>query len=71
MVMSPAGLEHENDCAGEVQQQLYVNERSILPTERILHKDYDRKCSVEKILLGVSLKGLAAKMYSLAVKSQT
>jgi hypothetical protein len=72
MVMSPAGLGHENDCAGEVQQQLYVNYRQILPSESILHKDYDRKCSDEKkISLVMSLKGLAAEMYSLAVKSQS
>jgi hypothetical protein len=35
MVMNPAGLEPENDCAGEDQ-------------ERMVHKDYNRKCSVEK-----------------------
>jgi hypothetical protein len=29
--------------------------------ERILHKNYDRKCSVEKKMLVVGLKGLVAK----------
>jgi hypothetical protein len=48
MAMSPVGLGPENDCAGEAQQQL-------------LHKDYDRKCSVEKKILALSLKGLVAK----------
>jgi hypothetical protein len=27
----------------------------------MLHKDYDRKCSIEKKLLAVFIKGLAAK----------
>jgi hypothetical protein len=39
-----------------------VNDRSILSSERMLHKGYDRKCSVEKEILVVSLKGLGAKM---------
>jgi hypothetical protein len=38
-----------------------VNDRPILSLERILHKDYNRKCSVGKKLLVVSLKGLVAK----------
>jgi hypothetical protein len=28
MVMSPAGLEHENDCAGEDQEQLQTTDPS-------------------------------------------
>jgi hypothetical protein len=39
MVMSPAGHGPENGC---------VNDTAILSSERMLHKDYDRKCSVEK-----------------------
>jgi hypothetical protein len=27
-----------------------INNRPILSSERLLHKDYDRKCSVEKII---------------------
>jgi hypothetical protein len=38
-----------------------VNDRLILSSERMLHKDYDRKCSIEKNILAVSLKGLGAK----------
>jgi hypothetical protein len=37
-----------------------VNGRPILSAERMLHKDYDRKCSIEKIL-ALSLKGLGPK----------
>jgi hypothetical protein len=36
----------------------------------MLHKDYDRKCSIEKNLT-VSLKGLGAKMNVLAVNRQS
>jgi hypothetical protein len=39
-----------------------VNYRPMLSSEKLLHKDYNRKCSVGKIkLLVVSLKGLVAK----------
>jgi hypothetical protein len=38
-----------------------VRHKPILTTERMLHKDYDRNGSVEKISLVVSLKGLGAK----------
>jgi hypothetical protein len=39
-----------------------VNDRPILSSERMLYKDYDRRCSIErKKILAVSLKGLAAK----------
>jgi hypothetical protein len=37
-----------------------VNYRPILSSERMLHKLYERKYSVEKMLV-VSLKGLVAK----------
>jgi hypothetical protein len=33
----------------------------------MLHKDYDRKCAVEKKLLVVSLKGLVGKRNLLAL----
>jgi hypothetical protein len=59
--MSLAGLGPENDCAGE-ERAAIVNDRLILSSERMLHKDCNRKCSVEKIkLLVVSLKGLVTK----------
>jgi hypothetical protein len=38
-----------------------VNDRSILSSERMLYKNYDRRCSVEKKILALSLKGLGAK----------
>jgi hypothetical protein len=47
MVMSPAGLGPENDCAGEGPGKI-VNDRSIISSERILHKDYNPKCSAKK-----------------------
>jgi hypothetical protein len=47
MVASPTGLRPENKCTGEGQQQL--NDRPILSSERMLYKDYDHRCSIEKI----------------------
>jgi hypothetical protein len=38
-----------------------VNDRPILSSERMLYKDYDRRCSVGKKILAVGLKGLVAK----------
>jgi hypothetical protein len=53
MVSSPTELGPENKYAGEGQQQ---------SSERMLYKDYDRRCSIEKRkILAVSLKGLGAK----------
>jgi hypothetical protein len=40
----------------------FVNDKPILSLERILHKDYDRRCSIgKKIILAVSLERLGAK----------
>jgi hypothetical protein len=36
VVMSPVVLEPENDCAGE----------TMLSSKRMLHEDYNQKCSV-------------------------
>jgi hypothetical protein len=59
MVMSPVGLGPENDCwQGPTA---VVNNRPIFSSERMLHKDFDCKCSFEKKLLVVSLKGLVTK----------
>jgi hypothetical protein len=44
-----------------------VNYRSTLSSERMLHKEYDCKCSIEKNSLAASLNGLGAKMNRLAV----
>jgi hypothetical protein len=38
-----------------------VNDRATLLSERMLHKDYNGKCSVEKQILFVGLKGLVPK----------
>jgi hypothetical protein len=38
-----------------------VNDRLILSSERMLYKDYDRRCSIEEKNLAMSLKGLGAK----------
>jgi hypothetical protein len=39
-----------------------INNRPIHSSERMLYKDYDRRCSIEKNkVLAVDLKGLGAK----------
>jgi hypothetical protein len=38
-----------------------VNDRPILSSERMLYKDYDHRCSIEKKILAMILKGLGAK----------
>jgi hypothetical protein len=38
-----------------------MRDTTILSSERMLHKDYNRKGSVEKKILVVALKGLVAK----------
>jgi hypothetical protein len=58
--MSPAGLEPETDCAGPGPATT-VNDRSSPSSEMLLHKDYNRVCSVGRKMLVVSLKGLVAK----------
>jgi hypothetical protein len=60
MVPSPTGLGPGNKCAGEGQQQI-INDRPVLSSERVLYKDYDRRCSLEKKNLAVSFKGLDIK----------
>jgi hypothetical protein len=47
-----------------------VNDRPILSSERMLKNDYNRKCSVEKKIMGASLMGLVAKTNWLAVNRQ-
>jgi hypothetical protein len=42
-----------------------IRDKPILSSERMLHKDYDRKGSVEKMSVVVSLKGLAPKLTDL------
>jgi hypothetical protein len=44
------------------RQSLFIRDKPIPSSERMLHKDYDCKCSVEKEKsLVISLKGLGAK----------
>jgi hypothetical protein len=38
-----------------------VNDRPILSSDRVLYKDYDRRCSIERKIRAVNLKGLGAK----------
>jgi hypothetical protein len=40
---------------------IFIRGKANLSSERMLYKDYDRKCSVEKNLV-VSLEGFVAKM---------
>jgi hypothetical protein len=44
-----------------VRKAAIVNDRPNLSSERMLHKDYDRKCSVGKKNPVVGLRGLVAK----------
>jgi hypothetical protein len=50
-----------------------MRDKPILSTEKMLHKDYGRKCSIKwkKWTVFVSLKGLDAKMNWLAVNHQS
>jgi hypothetical protein len=48
MGMSPVGLRPENGCAGDGPAAI-VNDRFVLSSEKMLHKDYDRKCSVSAV----------------------
>jgi hypothetical protein len=38
-----------------------VNDRPILSSDRKIYKDYDRRCSIEKKILSLNLKGLSAE----------
>jgi hypothetical protein len=49
---------------------LYIQDKPILSSEKMLHKDYYCKGSVEKKNLVWGLKGLEAKMGWLAVNRQ-
>jgi hypothetical protein len=51
---------------------IFIRDKLIFFSERVLHKDYDRNGSVEeKKSLVVSLKGLGAKTNLLAVNRQS
>jgi hypothetical protein len=55
------GVGPDNHCSGDWPAAI-VKYRPILSSEKILHKDYESKYSVEKKLLVVSHKGLITKM---------
>jgi hypothetical protein len=40
---------------------IFMRDKPILSSERMLHKDYDRRGSVAKISVAASLKGLGTK----------
>jgi hypothetical protein len=48
-----------------------IRDKPIFSSDRMLHKDYYRKSSVEKKSLVVGLKGPGAKANSLAVNRQS
>jgi hypothetical protein len=45
----------------EFWPNIFLRDKPIFSSERMLYKDYDRKDSIEKKSLVVSLKGLHAK----------
>jgi hypothetical protein len=49
-------------CRGDSDPKKKALARTILSSDRMLCKDFDRKCSFEKKILAVSLMGLGAKM---------
>jgi hypothetical protein len=56
MVMSSGGLGPENDCS-DGRPAAIVKDRPLLSSVRMLHKVYDRKCSVEKKIAGCESEG--------------
>jgi hypothetical protein len=58
MVMSPR--DSDLRVTALARAAAIVNDGPTLSSERMLHKDYDSKCLVEKMLV-VGLKGLVAK----------
>jgi hypothetical protein len=48
-------------CTLDERSSIFLRDKLIFSSERILHKDYYRKSSVEKKILVVDLKGLDAK----------
>jgi hypothetical protein len=48
-------------CAFDEMPSIFIRDKQIFSSERMLHKDYYRRSSVEKKSLVVGLKGLDAK----------
>jgi hypothetical protein len=49
-------------CTLDEIPSIFIRDKPIFSSERVLHKDYYRKSSVEKKCLVVGLRGLDAKM---------
>jgi hypothetical protein len=49
-------------CTPDERPSIFISDKPILLSERMSHKDYDCKGSVEKNSLVASLKGLDANM---------
>jgi hypothetical protein len=48
-------------CTLDERPSIFISDKPIFSSERILHKDYYRRGSAEKKCLVVGLKGLDAK----------
>jgi hypothetical protein len=58
----PVKYEHTFYTLFRRNRNLFIRDKPILSSERMLHKDYDRMSSVPELkILIMSLKGLAAK----------
>jgi hypothetical protein len=49
------------DSTLDERPSIFIRDKPIFSSERMLHKDYNLKSSVEKKKLGVILKGLGTK----------
>jgi hypothetical protein len=49
-------------CTLDERPSIFIRDKSIFLSERMLHKDYYRRSSVEKKSLVMGLKGLDAKI---------
>jgi hypothetical protein len=48
-------------CTFDERPSIFIRDKPIFSSERILHEDYHRKVQLEKKSLTVGLKGLDAK----------
>jgi hypothetical protein len=68
MVMNPAGLGPENDCAGEDQQHLQTTDPFSLTSDI---KTISASVQLENKITGRESQGLVARMNCLAIKRQS
>jgi hypothetical protein len=54
-------LQNEEFQFHAIRPSIFIRDKHILSSERVLHKGYYHKCSLEKYILAVSLKGLGIK----------